>query len=143
MNEKLKNNLPSYLNKDEKKGGIFLFLLILFLFIFILFSFTHKTYNVLNTNAQTVCENNACTLHFYWMVDQNFEYEFIKINEKKYDVEDVKYEEVVMDSSNNGYQEIILKAKEYQGKNKEVVKLQIYKNKERVIKKIINRIMER
>lgn len=142
MQEYLKYNLNSYLRKDRKKYIYFYFVPVIIIFFLILYSYKKEAYNVYETNAETIC-HDVCTLTFYYPYREGFTYDFIKINGNKYEIEETFFGDVVLDSSNEGIQSITLKAKEYEGKNKEFVKLQIYKNKEKLIKKIIKIMKER
>ena len=48
-----------------------------------------------------------------------------------------------MDTANQAYQKIAINAIDYKGNNNEIVKLKIYKNKEKIIKKVWKQILER
>lgn len=134
MKEYLKYNQCTYLQKDNKKYA-FCYLIPLFIIFFLLiYSLKKDAYNVQEMNAEVACLED-CSLTFYYPVTSGFYYDFIKINEKKYEIEDVIFGNMILDSSNIGVQKITLKAKEYKGKQGEFVKLQIYKNKEKLIKK--------
>lgn len=142
MKEYLKYNLNSYLHKDKNKY-VFLCFVPLIIIVFLLFySYEKKAYSVYETNAETLCDVD-CNLTFYYPYTEGFYYDFIKINEKSYEIEDIYFGDIVLDSSNEGIQNITLKVKEYKGKNQEFVKLQIYKNKEKLIKKIVRIMKER
>ncbi len=143
MKEYLKYNLNSYLNKGVKKQSIIIVVILISLLFLLNYAFTYYTYNTSNINAQTVCDDEMCSLQFYLQIAENLQYDFIKINGEKYFVESIDLEEVILDNNNNGFQKAILKVKEYEGKNNEIVKLQIFKNKERVITKIFKIIVER
>lgn len=142
MQNYLKYNLYSYLNKERKKFRIIsVSIVIVFFLVFCYFS-KIDAYNVYTTNAQIICDSE-CSFQFYYPVSKGFSYDFIKINGKKDKVENVVFGNVVMDSSNIGLQTILLKAKEYKGKQNEFVQIQIFKNKEKITKKIIKIIKER
>lgn len=142
MQEYLKYNLNSYLRKDRKKYAIFYLVPILIVLATFLYAIKKDAYSVYETNAETLC-NDSCMLTFYYPYREGFTYDFIKINGSKYEIEETFFGDVVLDSSNEGFQSITLKVKEYEGKNQEFVKLQIYKNKEKLIKKIIKIMKER
>ena len=142
MNEYIKYNQHSYLQKDRKKYTFFWFTPILILIVLFAYTFKKEAYNVYETTAETLCDEE-CTIHFYYPYSEGFTYDFIKINDRSYEIENIIFGNVVLDSSNIGLQGITLKVKEYKGKNNEFVKLQIYKNKEKMIKKIAKIIKER
>lgn len=142
MSDYLKYNRYNYLNKDKKRHIGIYFSSLLFVVFIILFLVNYNTYNVYNTNAQTVCDTE-CRLVFYYPCAESFTYEFIKINGKEFAVEETFFDEVLLNSENIGMQNITLKVKEYKGNNNEFVKLQIYKNKETLFKKIIKIVKER
>lgn len=142
MQEYLKYNLNSYLRKDRKKYVYFYLVPFAILFTIIWWSYKKDAYSVYETNAQTLC-NDTCMLTFYYPYSEGFTYDFIKINGSRYEIEETFFGDVVLDSSNEGIQSMTLKVKEYEGKNQEFVKLQIYKNKEKMLKKIIKIMKER
>ncbi len=142
MKEYLRYNQNNYIHKDRKKYAYFSFLpffLIAFLLIFIV---RKEAYSVYETNAQTLCEE-SCNISFYFPYQEGFTYDFIKINGKKVEIEELFFGNTLLDSSNIGMQSVTLKVKEYKGNNNEFVKLQIYKNKENMLKKIWKIIKER
>lgn len=142
MTEYLKYNLNCYLRRDKKKYTLFWILPIFSIFLLLLCSFKIMAYNVYETNAETLCEEN-CNISFYYPYQEGFSYDFIKINGKKYEVENIFFGNILLDSSNVGIQNITLIAKEYKGKTNEFVKLQIYKNKETLVNKIWKIMKER
>lgn len=142
MQEYLKYNLNRYLRKDRKKYVYFYLVPFVLLFTLILCSYKKDAYSVYETNAQTLC-NNECTLTFYYPYKEGFTYDLIKINGRKYEIEETFFGDVMLDSSNEGIQSMTLKVKEYEGKNQEFVRLQIYQNKEKMLKKIMKIMKER
>lgn len=142
MPEYLKYNFNGYLYKDRKKYAYFYLVPIVTILLLLFYSYKKEAYNVYETNAKTIC-NEVCQITFYFPYKEGFSYDFIKINGKKYEVEETFFGDVMLDSSNEGIQSITLKVKEYEGKNQEFVRLQIYKNKEKFIKKIIKIMKER
>ena len=74
-------------------------------------------------------------------IDNN--YELIKINGKEVEIEEIVFGDVLLSENNIGMQVITLKIKEYKGNNNEFVKLQIYKNKENLFRKVIKIVKER
>ena len=62
---------------------------------------------------------------------------------KNYEIQEVLFGEPVLDRYNTSIQNITLKLKEYKGKNNEFVVLDIFKNKESLLKKIAKIIKER
>ncbi len=142
MKEYLKFNLNRYLRRDRNRYAYLCFVPLCILFCLVVYSLQKEVYNVYETSAQTVCEE-TCIISFYYPYTEGFYYDYIKINGQKFEVEEKQFGDVVLDSSNVGVQNIALKVKEYQGKNQEFVKLQIYKNKEKLLKKIIKIMKER
>ena len=142
MREDIKYNLNSYLQKRKKHSILVTFLFLLFITI-LLISITIDAYNILAINAQMVCEETNCEIVFYWQAEKPLTYDFIKINDKKVEVESINFGEVVLDNTNNAIQKVTLKGKEYQGKDNEILKIKIFQNKEKIIKKIGKIIIER
>jgi len=142
MREDIKYNLNSYLQKRKKHSILVTFLFLLFITI-LLISITIDAYNILAINAQTVCEETTCEIVFYWQAEKPLTYDFIKINDKKVEVESINFGEVVLDNTNNAIQKVTLKGKEYQGKDNEILKIKIFQNKEKIIKKVGKIIIER
>lgn len=138
MKEYLEYNLQSYLLNKSRKEHILLIVIIILVFALLFISYSYEFYNITNVNAETICEEENCSVTFYWQtLVSPFIYDLIKINNKELDIETVDFEEMLLDSSNIAYQKITLKVKEFKGNNKEIVKLQIYQNKEKIIKQII------
>ncbi len=138
MREYLKYNLQSYLLNQTKREHILLSFLIIIVFALLCFSCSYEFYNITHVNAEMICEEENCSVTFYWQtLTSPFVYDCIKINNEKVDIEKVDFEDMMLDSSNIAYQKITLKVKEFKGNNKEIVKLQIYQNKEKIIKQII------
>lgn len=142
MREDIKYNLNSYLQKRKKHSILVTFLFLLFITI-LLISITIDAYNILAINAQTVCEETTCEIVFYWQAEKPLTYDFIKINDKKVEVESINFGEIVLDNTNNAIQKVTLKGKECQGKDNEILKIKIFQNKEKIIKKIGKIIIER
>lgn len=142
MKEYLKYNQNAYIYKDQKKYAFFYLVPLIFIFFLLIYSLKKDAYNVQEINAEVIGVEND-SLSFYYPIVNGFYYDFIKINEKKYQIEDVTFGNTILDSSNVGMQNITLKVKEYKGKQGEFVKLQIFKNKEKLLKKIAKIIKER
>lgn len=142
MKNYLKYNLLSHLHIEAKKYTILWILPIVLLFFLLYYAYRQEVYAVYETNAETLCESD-CNLSFYYPVEKGFYYDYIKINEKQYEIEEVYFGSYLLDTTNVGLQKITLKVKEYQGKNNEYVNLKIFKNKEKLIKKIIKIMKER
>ena len=141
MQEYIKYNLHHYLRKDAKKYT-FLWVIPICLFLLLVgFAYKRNAYDVLEVKGQTIC-NEECTIEFFYPTE-SFLYEFVKINHKKYEIQEVLFGEPVLDRYNTSIQNITLKLKEYKGKNNEFVVLDIFKNKESLLKKIAKIIKER
>ncbi len=142
MQEYLKYNYYRYMHLDEHRflvlSGIFLIALI----SICMYSMQKQTTKVYETTAQMECQEE-CLLEFYYPSNQAFVYDYIRINEKKFEIEAVFFGDAMLDSSNNAIQNIKLKVKEYQGNPQEFVQLQIYQNKEKFLTKIFKIIKER
>ncbi len=143
MNDDIKYNLHSYLNEDKTNHKYLLGSICLFIFLFLFLSFFISNYDIVTENATTLCDNKECTIEFFWPIEKTWLCDKIKINTMDYEIEQINFEEVFMDNTNNAYQKIILKVKDYKGNNNEIVKLKIYKNKEKIIKKVLKKILER
>lgn len=142
MKNYLKYNLMSHLYNEAKKYTFIWIFPIVFLFFLMYYAYRQEVYVVFETNAETLCESE-CNLSFYYPIEKGFYYDYIKINEKKYEIEEVYFGNYLLDTTNVGLQKITLKVKEYQGKNNEYVNLKIFKNKEKLVKKIIKIMKER
>ncbi len=141
MSEYLKYNLPSYLNKDKNKYSFFWLIPFCLFLILLFYAYKKEAYDVLEVKGQIFCQEE-CTINFFYPTT-DFIYEFIKINHKTYEIETVSFSDPVLDSNNNALQNISLKVKKFQGNQNEFVTMQIYKNKERLLKKIAKSIIER
>lgn len=142
MKEYLKYNLNSYLYNDSQKYKFLWLVPLVLFFLCIYYTYQKEVYVINETTAEVIC-NQECTLHTFNLVNNPLTYDFIKINNQKYEVDEILFGDSVLDSQNNAIQEIILKVKEYKGNNHEFVKLQIFKNKEKLLKKIYNIMKER
>ncbi len=143
MNEKLKYNLLNYLKYNNKtQFKLMVMVLILFLGVFGM-AITFNIYNIEKINAQIICNEEACNIKFYQTGVNTEKFSFIEIKNQKYKIQDLKYAEPTLNENNLILQEVTLKLKEYSYKNNEIVELKIYKNKEKLIKKILNIILER
>ncbi len=142
MKRYLKYNLITYLEKDNKKYQYSGFITVILLTSLFVYSLKYDTYNILETTAQVLCEEE-CILQFFYPIKNGFNAEQIRINDKYHEIENLSFGEITIDTANIGYQKITLKAKGYKGENNKFVKLQIYKNKEKILKKIFKIIKER
>lgn len=143
MQEYLKYNLNSYLYQDKNKYLILIIIPFLMFGLVIWYTYIKEVYVTYEVSASTTCNSNDCTIRFYKEINEPFIYEYIKINNQKYEIEEVFYGNKMLDSLNNAIQELVIKAKEYKGNNNEFVKLKIYKNKEKLINKIYKVVKER
>lgn len=143
MNEYLKYNFQNYINTNTKKHQVFYFLLILILILLIVFCYVLEIHDVELVKATTICTENNCNVNFYHNGTLKVEYNFVKIKNEKYLIENISFLEPVIDYTNNIIQNVTLDLKEFKGSDKEIVDLKIYKNKEKVIKKIWKIIVER
>jgi hypothetical protein len=143
MKEELKYNLINYLyEKNKVKTCWVMVITFLLIILFIIFMF-YKIYDVENVNAQVFCEEENCKIMYYHYIDFNSTYDFVKINNQKYEIEELNYSDLSLDNSNNTYQSVLLYLDNYRGNNNEIVKIKLYKNKEFILKKIWHIIVER
>ena len=141
MQEYIKYNLHRYLKQDAHKYTYF-WLIPICLFLFLIgFTYKKNAYDVIEVKGQTFCDEE-CRINFFYPVDSFF-YEFVKINHEKYEIEEVKFDDPILDSTNRAIQSITLKLKDFKGKNNEFVIVDIFKNKESMLKKIAKIIKER
>lgn len=138
MLEFLNYNLNSYLNKPLNTHLILRIISIIIPIILLIYSILNYSYNIYHTTAINECFNNVCTLSFTIPKKEDFLTDLVIINNHEYFINQISFENI---SSYD--QKITLKLKEYQGINKEVVNLQIFKNKEKLISKIYQIIVER
>lgn len=144
MNEFLKYNLQAF-GLQTKKLSIYhpLFILLFALmFGFCIYCFSLDTYKMTSTNAQVVCEED-CNLFFYTSSFDSDQVAFVKVNQKKYFDSSFSLEEPFLDEYNQAVQKVTLNLKEFQGKNNEIVTVKIFKDKEKLIKRLFKIITER
>ncbi len=141
MQEYVRYNLHRYLCMDKKKY-IFIWIgpFLLFLLLIIVF-FKLEAYQVIEIKGQTFCQQE-CTIQFFYPAEE-FQYEFIKINNQIYDIDKVIFSESMLDANNMAIQTITLQIPNYRGNHNEFVTVKIYKNKEKLLKKIIKIIKEK
>lgn len=142
MKEEYKYNLINYLN-DNKKSTIFLIVIILLINCFGFMSYFITVYNTEKTTGITKCNNSECYIEFYLQGILKNSYNFVKIKDKKYDIDYIEYTEPEIDTSNTILQKVTIKLSKYKGYNNEIVEVSLYKNKEKLIKKIYKIIVER
>ena len=142
MMPELKYNLINYLKNNNKKQSILYILSIILIIIVLIILFAYKSYSVEIINGRTICEENKCVVKYYNIQSKN-DYDFVKIKNKEYKIESIEYGEIQFDSANNFFQEVTLILQKYRGKNNEIIEMKFYKNKERLIKKIYNLVVER
>jgi hypothetical protein len=119
-------------------------MLITFLLALIFFLMSiYKVNDVLSLNGQVYCEEKNCLIKYYLSSGINNNYDYVKINNVKYEVDNIEYGELNVDSNNNVYQEVTLKLADYSGNNNEIVNVLLYRNKEIILKKIWQIIVER
>lgn len=139
MNEELKYNLENYLHTDTKKQ-IFFYGMVFFLLILIILSFHLITINnVEKTNANVICEDKGCKIHFFHYGTLSEKWQTISIKNQKYNIHKITIGDSKINNKNEIIQEIFLDLENYQGKNNEIIEIEIEKSKEKLIKKIIKR----
>ncbi len=143
IKENIKYNFYNYFHTNSKKAK--LISLIILLIILLLIWVLYKTYiiNIEVYNATTICEENKCKLEFYQLVEKNEFIDYVTINRKKYNIQEINYANPEIDQSNVVYQKVSIELEKYQAHHNEIVKLNIYKDKEKLYKKILNIILER
>ena len=143
MKEELKYNLYNYLKTNSKKQFSLSILLLILCSFLLFFLIKIKIYDVEIINAQTSCELENCTIKFYQNNLIKKEYNFAKIKNKKYQITNISFAEPMIDNTNTILQEVNVNLKNYQGNQNEIVEIKLYKNKERMIKKIFKIMVER
>lgn len=143
MKEELKYNITSYLMADNKMSIVLSTIIILIMILIIIFSCIYNIYNVNSTNAITNCEKDNCFLSFYNYGIEYEKYQFVELKNKKYEVESIDFMSPNLDEKNTIFQEVNIKLKNYKGLNNEIVEIKIFKNKEKLIKKIFKIVLER
>lgn len=142
MKEEYKYNLIKYLD-DNKKGTIYLILLFALFSFFGFISYYTTVYNIKKTNGITKCNNSVCYIEFYFQGVLKNDYNFVKIKDKKYYINHIEYSEPEIDTSNLIFQKVRIKLSKYKAYDNEIVEISLYKNKEKLIKKIYEIIIER
>ena len=143
MKDELKYNLTNYLISNNKREKVITILIIFILLILLLISVILKIEDIEVFHAITTCEEKNCVLKFYRKLVKYVIYDINKIKEKKYKIKKIEFAEPGLDKENSILQEVTLNLKQYQGINNEIVEIKLYKNKEKLIKKIIRIIVER
>ncbi len=132
IDDELKYNLYNY-SKTKKRP----YMLILSLIIAILTLttiFFHIDYEV-KIKSLTVDEN-IVGLKFYQSYDKPYKIEKIKISKKVYELENITYGDIQADSNNNLVQEVIIRPKDYDFKNNEIVEISLIDSKKSLFKLI-------
>lgn len=141
MQEYIKWNIYRYLAMDKNKYRV-LWIVPLCLFLLLLFyAYKKDAYDVIEITGQTICQEQ-CTIEFFYPATA-FYGDFVKINREKYEIETISFSEPILDSNNQAIQNISLKLKKYSGTPNAFVTMQVYKNKERLLKKIARIMKER
>ena len=143
MREELRFNITNYLKVDNKKQNVIKIGVIVLSIILIYISFTISIYKVDIVNAQTTCDNKICILSYFVRNSSYEKYEFVKIKNKKYKIKNIVLEEASINENNDIIQEVSIELKDYKGINNEIVKINLLKNKEKIINKIVKIIVER
>ncbi len=143
MKDEYKFNLNNYLLNNNRKQ-IFLGILVLIILIcFITISLVFHVYNIQTVRAKTICEHNECILNFYNSDFINNNYKFVKIKKKQYKIEKIVWAEPFFNQNNILFQEVSLILKDYKGQNNKIIEIEIYKNKDVLMKKIWKILLER
>lgn len=143
MNENIKYNLKTYLYTENKKqiilciGNLFLLFIVMLSLCYMTIEDTEKA------NAIVVCKEEECKIHFYQYGTLTEDWINIRIKNKKYNITKYEFGKIEWDQSNTIIQEVFLSLENYNGTNNEIIEIEICKNKERVIKKIIKIIKGR
>ncbi len=143
MKDELKYNLVTYTKEHNKKISLVTLIAGLGIMTIIILLFLFEVPDVSLFQASTICENNNCILEFYQSENTTKNISFIKINKKKYEIQNITYSKPELDANGVIYQKVSLELKKYQAKENEIVELKIYKDKVKLIKKIMKIILER
>jgi len=143
MKEKLKFNIVNYLKTNSRNQIIIMFIVLLLFIVLIFISSIFSIYTIDTINVQTICDKDECLLKFFKTNLNNDKYVFAKIRKKEYKIKNYVLGEASIDEDNNIIQEVSMTLKGYQGINNEIIEINLYKNKDRIIKKIAKIIVER
>lgn len=132
INDELKYNLHNY--SKTKKRPYMLILCLIIAILTLTTIFFHIDYEV-KIKSLTVDEN-IVGLKFYQSYDKPYKIEKIKIFKKVYELENITYGEIESDSNNNLIQEVIIRPKDYDFKNNEIVEISLIDSKKSLFKLI-------
>ncbi len=143
MKDELIYNYYHYLQNNDGKKMVLSCLVCLFLLITILVMEIAKIYDVITVYASTSCLESSCNLQFYQNEIKENHYDFVKIENDKYSIQKIVYDSPLLTENNGIQQKVSIELKNYKGTDNEIKKIKLYKNKEKVRKKILNIILER
>lgn len=142
MKRELKYNLNKYLEINTIKSKVLIILVFITLISIILFFLIFKIDNIENITGKISCSQEKSIIEFYhYGISEK--YTHIKLHGKNYKIIDLKYSDLELDNANNIFQEVSIIIDGYECRNNEIVEVGLYKNKEKLIKKIYRIIVER
>ncbi len=128
------NNKEAFLNEKPKYGFIVVILLIVVFLLIILYMCKTDIYDNYQTKGYISC-NDSCVV--ITTIPSNLSYEKIDLNNKSLDYEIVNSELILDEVNYETYYKITISSS-YVGQNNEIVDLNFYCNKQRIITKIKN-----
>ena len=130
------NNKYAFLNEKPKKLFIAFIIMNVILLILLLLCIKIKIYDNYQAKGYVKCEKTCVIVT---IVPSNINIEKIKENNKYLDYEIIKKELKIDEENYISYNNIVLKTdRSYQ--DKEIIDLNFYYNKQRIIKKIVKKI---
>lgn len=143
MKEEIKYNLYNYLTTNSKIAKVVSVLIVIICILLFFVSYEMEVDTIEEFNATTICEEEICVLQFYKQSLEQNTISFVQIGKNNYNIQNVSYSAPEIDTNNVVYQKVSLELEDYSGNPNEIVKIQVYKNKEKIYKKIIKIILER
>jgi len=128
------HNKTAFLNKKPKKLFLFVLVFITFLILFLIFSIKLECYDHYRTKGYVDCEESCVIIT---AIPSNIEYQKIKLNNKKWNPTLLDKKLEIDEEQMISYYKLTLSSREKR-MNKEIVDLNFYYNKQRIIKKIGN-----
>lgn len=140
MRDDLKYNMYNYYNKNNDKKIIITLIIIIMILLFLFISYNEEIVSVNKVTGQCICNNEDCSLLFYY--PKNLSFQKIEFNNNIYNIDDLNISKENI-SLNDEYEEIILSSNKISCSFDEVVNINLHSSKEKIIKKIVKIILER
>lgn len=126
------NNKTSFLKLRPKRLGFIIFVFLVIVVFLILFMVKKDVYDNYQTKGYVTCDDKCIVVS---VIPSNISYEMIYLNKKKIDYEIISKELKVDEDEFVSYYEISFSTPEKLN-DKEIVELNFYYNKQRIIQKI-------